>query len=96
MWVAEFLCVPSVGVDLRLTQTRQVIVDRIFGIEAEMLGVGANESAIEDAAGKLLEVFFFDSLQHACADLGDVGNVVERELFFLARFAEFVAELAHW
>ena len=60
-----------------------------------MLGVCADESAIEDAAGQLLEVFLFDGLQHARADLGDVGNVVERELFLLARFAEFVAELAH-
>ena len=42
-----------------------------------MLGVGANESFVEDAAGKLVEVFFFDGAKHARADFGDVGNVVE-------------------
>lgn len=88
--------IPSaVGVNLRLAQAGEVIVDRFLGVEAEVLGVRADESAIEDAAGQLLEVFLFDGLQHARADLGDVGNVVERELFLLARFAEFVAELAH-
>jgi len=60
-----------------------------------MLGVGANESFIEDTAGKLVEVFFFDGLQHAGANLGDAGNVVERELFRFAGFAEFVAEYGH-
>ncbi len=88
--------IPSVvGIDLRLAQAREVIVDCLLGVEAEVLGVRADESAIEHAARQLLEVFLFDGLQHARADLGDVGNVVERELFLLARFAEFVAELAH-
>jgi hypothetical protein len=60
-----------------------------------MLGIGADESFVEDAAGKLVEVFFFDGAKHARADFGDVGNVIERDVFFLARFAEFVAELTH-
>jgi uncharacterized protein (DUF2164 family) len=60
-----------------------------------MLGVGAYESLVEYTAGELVEVFFFDGLEHARADLSDVGNVIEREVFLLARFAEFVAEFAH-
>ena len=60
-----------------------------------MLGVGANESSIEDTAGKLIETFFFDRLQHARADLCDVGHVIEGELSALARSTEFVSELAH-
>ena len=96
MRVAPFGRIPSdVGVDLSLAQAGQVVVDGILGIEAEVLGVGADESFVEDSAGKQFEVFLFDGLQHAGADLGDVGNVVERELFLLARFAKFVAELAH-
>jgi len=88
--------IPSVvGIDLRLAQAREVIIDCLLGVEAEVLGVRSDESAIEDAAGQLLEVFLFDGLQHARADLGDVGNVVERELFLLPRFTKFVAELAH-
>ena len=60
-----------------------------------MLGVGADKSAIENATRQLIELFLFDSLQHSRTDLGDVGNVVEREFFSLACFAEFVAELTH-
>jgi len=85
-----------VGIDLRLAQADKVVGDGFFVVEAEMLGVGANESFIEDAAGKLIEVFLFDGLEHAGADLGYVGDVIEREIFFLARLAEFVSELAHW
>lgn len=85
-----------VGIDLRFAQADKVIGDGFFVVEAEMLGVGANESFIEDPAGKLIEGFIFDGLEHAGADLGYVGDVVEREIFFLARLAEFVSELAHW
>ena len=60
-----------------------------------MLGVGADKSAIENATRQLIELFLFNSLQHSRTDLGDVGNVVEREFFSLACFAEFVAELTH-
>ncbi len=85
-----------VSIDLRLAQASKVIGDGVLRIEAEMFGVGADETFVEDAAGQLVEMFFFDGLQHARADLGDVGNVIVRELFFLARFAKFVAEFAHW
>ena len=96
VWAAAFGRVPSImGIDLRLAQAREVVVDGIFGIEAEVLGVRADKSFIKDSAGKQVEVFLFDRLQHARADLGYVGNVVERELFLLARLAEFFAKLAH-
>lgn len=84
-----------VGIDLRFAQAEKIVGDGFFVVEAEMLGVGPNESFIEDAAGKLIEVFLFDGLEHAGADLGNVGDVIEREIFFLARLAEFVSELAH-
>ena len=84
-----------VGIDLRLAQAGEIVGDGFFVVQAEMLGVGANESFVEDAAGKLVEVFLFDGLEHARADLGDVGNVIERDIFFLARLAEFVSEFAH-
>src|SRR5215831_4203586 len=60
-----------------------------------MLGVGANESFIEDAAGELIEVFFFDGLQHARADFCDIRDVIERKFFGLARLAEFCSEVTH-
>ncbi len=84
-----------VGIDLRLAQASEVVSDGLFVVQSEMLGIGANESLVEYAAGKLVEMFFFDGLEHARADFGDVGDVIVRELFLLARFAEFVAEFAH-
>ena len=84
-----------VGIDLRLPQASEVVSDGLFVVQSEMLGIGANESLVEYAAGKLVEMFFFDGLEHARADFGDVGDVIVRELFLLARFAEFVAEFAH-
>jgi len=84
-----------VGFDLGLAKAGEVVVDGFFVVESELLGVGANESLVEDAAGEEVEVFFFDGLQHARADFGDTGDVVEREVFGLAGFAEFVAELGH-
>lgn len=82
-------------VDLRLAETVEIFVDRVFGVESEMFGVGANESFIEDAPGEAFEIFFLDGLQHARANLGDVGNIFEREFFGLARLAKFFSELAH-
>jgi hypothetical protein len=94
--VAAIRCVPTpVRVDLRLTEASQIVVDSVFGIEAEVLGVSADESAIENTARELIELLLFNRLQHSRADLGDVGNVVEREFLSLARLAELVAELAH-
>ena len=84
-----------VSVDLRLAQASEIVSDGLFVVESEMLGVSTDESLVEDAAGELVEMFFFDGLEHTRADLGDIGNVIEREFLLLARFAEFVAEFAH-
>ena len=85
----------SLGLQLRLADTLEIFGDGFFGVESEMLGVGADESFIEDAAGKLIEVFLLDRLEHARTDLDDVGNVIEREFFRLARLAKFFSECAH-
>ena len=71
--VATLRCVPSsVGIYLRLAQAIQIIVDGVFGIETEVLGVGANEPPIKHAARKLIELLPFNRLQHSRADLGYV------------------------
>ena len=93
---AKVFYVPSdMRLDLRLAQAGQVVIDGILGVEAEMFGIRADEPAIEHTAGELIEVLFLDGLQHTPVDFGDVGNVFERELFYLARFAEFVSEFTH-
>lgn len=83
------------GVDLGLAQADQVVADSVLVVEAEMLGIGANESLVEDAAGELVESFLLDGLEHARGYFGGVGNVIERDVFRFARLAKFVAELAH-
>jgi len=57
-------------------------------------GVGTNESFIEDAAGKLVEVFFFEGAEHAGADFCGVGNGVEFDAALFALFAKFFPERA--
>lgn len=81
--------------ELSLPHFVEIFGDGFFGIEAKVLGVGANESFIEYATGELVEVFFFDGAKHARRDLDDVGDVVEREFFALACLAKFVSEVAH-
>src|SRR5579885_1419480 len=81
--------------NLRLPHLVEIFVDGFFGIETELLGVGANESFVENAAGELIEVLFLDGAKHARSDLDDVGDVVERKLFALACLAKFVPEVAH-
>ncbi len=83
------------GVDLRLAQAGEVLGNGVFGVQAEMFGVGANKSFVEDSARELVEAFFLDSPQHARTDLGDVGNVIEGEFFILACFAKLISEIAH-
>ena len=94
--VAKFCCLPSaLQGDLSLAQAGQVVTDGILGVQAEMFGIRADESAIEHTPGEAIEVLFLDGLQHTRVDLGDAGNVVKRELLFLARIAEFVSEFTH-
>src|SRR5579863_934401 len=57
-------------------------------------GVGADESFIEDAAGKLVEVFFFEGAEHAGADFCGVGNGIEFDAALFALFAKFFPERA--
>ena len=81
-------------IDLRLAESSQIVANRLLCVQSEMLGVSADESFVKDATGKVVEVFLFDSAKHARADLGDIGNIVQREFFLLARVAKFVAEIS--
>ena len=73
----------------------EIVADRLLGVQPEMLRVSTNEAFIEDSAGKIVEVLLFNSAEHTGADLGDVGNVVKRELSHLARLTKFVPEISH-
>src|ERR1700690_727055 len=56
-----------VRVHLGLAKAGQIVGDGVFVVEAEVLGVSANESLVEDATRKLVEVLLLDCLQHARA-----------------------------
>jgi len=80
---------------VELVQSGYVAGDGFLFIEAQMLGISADKTFVEYAAGKLFEALFFDGAEHARADLGGVGDVLELDAQSLALFAEFVAELSH-
>src|SRR5579862_7539243 len=73
----------------------EVVGDDLVFVHADDAGVSANETFIKDAAGKLLEVIFLESLQHAGADLGGVGDFVERDTTLLALLPQFRAKGWH-
>lgn len=77
---------------LALAQRDEVVGDGFFFVEADLAGVGAHEALIEDATGKLVEVFVLESAQHAGADLGGAGDSLERNAALLALIAKFFSE----
>jgi hypothetical protein len=81
--------------DLTLTQGGQIIGYDFFFVESDLAGVGADETFIEDAAGKLVKVFVFESAQHAGADFRRVGDGIELEAALLALLAKFFSEGSH-
>jgi hypothetical protein len=83
------------SIHLRLAKSGQVFGDRFFGIKAQGLRVGADETLVEDATGKNVETFLFDGFQHTRADLGDVGNVIESQAAPLPLLAKFFSEPYH-
>ena len=61
-----------------LVRSLQVVGDRLFFIDAYVLGVAANITFVEDAAGEKIELLLLERAQQACADLGGGGYLVER------------------
>jgi hypothetical protein len=81
--------------NLTLAQCGEIVCHRFLFVESDLAGVGADETLIEDAAGKLFEVFVFEGAEHAGADLGGLGDGVEREAALLALLAKFFSERSH-
>src|SRR5580700_10669899 len=63
-----------------------------FFVESDLTGVGAHETFVEDAAGKLVEMFLFEGAQHAGADFGGAGDGIEPDALLLALLAKFFSE----
>jgi len=82
-------------VKLVLAQGEEIIGDGFLLVKADLAGVGADETFIEDAAGKLIEVFLFQRAQHAGVDFRGIGDGIEIEAALLALFAKFFPEGSH-
>jgi len=90
-WGAE------VGLRLELTLAGggKIVGHGFFFVESDLAGVGADETFIEDATGKLIEVVLFQRAQHAGVDFRGIGDGIEIEAALLALFAKFFPEGSH-
>ena len=77
---------------LTLAQSGKVVRDGFFLVEADLAGISADETFIEDSARKLVKVFFFQCAQHARADFCAVGDGIEFKTTPLALLAKFFSE----
>ena len=61
-----------------------VFGEEIFFVEAEVAGDGADEAAVENAAGELVPIFVFESFEKAQADASGDNDFIGRDF---AKFA---------
>jgi hypothetical protein len=87
-WSAE-IRQDFLGLNLALAQGGEIVGYGFFLVKADLASVGAHETFIEDSTGKLVEVFVFESTQHARADFCGVRDGIERETTLLALLAKF-------
>ena len=83
LWLLGHRLWLALGVWLVGAAGSEVVGDRLFLIDPQMASVGSNESLIEDAPWKLVEVLFFQSDEEPGADLGGYRNVFQRDLALL-------------
>jgi hypothetical protein len=81
--------------NLTLAQGGEIFGYGFLFVESDLAGIGAYESFVEDAAGKLVEVFVLESTQHTGADFGGAGDGVERDAALLTLLAKFFSERSH-
>ena len=66
-------------------ELRHEVADRLFGIDADLHCVGADERARENAAGQPGNVVAFERLQLAHRNLGRVRDLAQGDASLLAR-----------
>jgi hypothetical protein len=82
----------GLSLNLALAQCSEVVSYGFFFVESDLAGVGPYETLVEDAAGKLIEVFVFERAQHAGANLRGVGDGIERDVALFTLLAKFFPE----
>jgi hypothetical protein len=82
----------GLGMDLALTERDQVIGYRLVFVQADLAGVGADETFVEDATRKLIEVLIFNGAEHAKTDFRGGRDSLERNAAQFALRAKIVPE----
>ena len=68
----------------------QVFGNGLIFVESNAARIGADEALVEDAPGQLVELIFFQGLQHARPDLGGDRNLLQCDLaLFALQFQSF-------
>ena len=75
-----------------ITRSLQVVGYSLILVEANETRISADKAFVEDASRQLVELVFFQRLQHAGADLGGDGNLLEGDLALLALLFQFFAK----
>ena len=57
----------------------QIVGNRLILIQPYMAGIGSHKAFVENTARQLVEVFVLQGLQHAGANLGGEGNLIQRD-----------------
>lgn len=70
----------------------EIISDCLIFIEANEARISADKSFVENASGQLVELVFFQRLQHAGTDFSGDGNLLECDLALLALLFQFFAK----
>jgi hypothetical protein len=69
--------------------------DGLLFIESKIFCVGADKTFVEDATGKFGEVFVLQGMEHARADLGGFGDLLDGDSAHLALALHSLAEGTH-
>ncbi len=83
------------GVGSSLASGLLVFGNRLLLVEPDTFRISADVRAVEDAAGKLLELLVFQRLQVAAADLGGGDDLVEGDAAHLPLAPQVFAERTH-
>src|ERR1700723_3668 len=67
----------------------QVVGNYLIFVEADAAGVSAHETLIKDASRQLIEFILFQRLQHAGANFGGGGNLLQRDVALFALLFQF-------
>ena len=84
---------------LRLGRARtgrsHVVGNGLILVEANVTGIGTNKSFVENAAGELLKLLFFEGAKQTGPDLRGERDVVERDATLFPLLFQTIAEGSH-